>query len=94
MSVELLTGEQMDRYERVWIRGMIASAIALCISLFGTYLFRSGGTELLVFGAVAAVSFVITLIAIAKLRELDRGTNESDREARGDMHSALEDLAD
>jgi hypothetical protein len=94
MSVELLTGEQMDRYEWVWIRGMIASAISLCISLFGIYLFQSGGTELLVFGIVAAVSLFATLIAAAKVRELDRGTNETDRESRGDMHTALDDFAD
>jgi hypothetical protein len=94
MSVELLTGEQMDRYEQVWVRVMIVSAVSLCISLFGVYLFWSGGTELLVFGIVAVVSLFATLIAAAKLRELDRGTNETDRESRGEMHTALDDFAD
>ena len=94
MSLEQLTGKQMDMYERVWTRVMLASGTALITALSGVYFFWNGGMGMLVCGMVAAVSVVIGLIAAAKLRELERGLNGSDREGRGVMNSALGGLDD
>lgn len=94
MRLEQLTGKQMDAYERVWTRVMLASGTALITALFGLYFFWNDRAEMLVCGLVAAASVVAGLVATAKLRELERGLNASDREGRGDMHSALGTLDD
>lgn len=94
MTLEQLTGEQMNRYERVWTRVMLASGAALITALLGLYYFWSGATSMLVCGIVAAVSVVVGLIAAARLRDLERGLTGSDREDRGAMHSALGGLDD
>lgn len=94
MSLDQLTGKQMDLYERVWTRVMLASGATSIIALFGVYFFSSGGTEVLVCGILVAVSVIVGFIAAVKLRELERGLNGSDREARGDVHSALGGLDD
>ncbi len=89
MRLEQLTCKQLDDYERLWTRLMLASGAALVLALFGLYYYPSGGTGMFVCGIVAAVSFVVGAIAAVKLHELGRGIHESDREARGDVHSAL-----
>lgn len=94
MRLEQLTGKQMDMYERVWTRVMLAAGTTLITALSGVYFFWSGGTGMLVCGIVAAVSVIVGLVAATKLRELDRGLNGSDREGRGDMNSALGGLDD
>jgi multisubunit Na+/H+ antiporter MnhG subunit len=94
MSLEQLTGTQMDVYERVWTRVMLASGATLMTALGVMYVFWSDGMNMFVCGTVAVASIVILSIAAAKLRELERGLNESDREERGNMHSALEGLDD
>jgi ABC-type branched-subunit amino acid transport system permease subunit len=94
MSLKQMTGKQMDMYERVWTRLMIASGGALLIALFGAYLFRAGGTELLVCCIAVAVALVITLITAAKLKALERGLRQADCDGRRDLHAALDDLAD
>ena len=94
MSLEQLTGKQMDMYERVLIRVMLASGTTLIIALSGVYFFWSGGTGMLVCGIVAAVALVVGLIAATKLRQLQRGWEGSDRESRGDIISALGVLDD
>ncbi len=94
MSLGLLTGKQMDAYERMCTGVMSVSGTALLAAFFGVYVFSSGGTEMLVCCIVAAVSVVVLIIAAAELRRLERGFNGSDRAGRGDMHSALEELDD
>jgi hypothetical protein len=94
MSLEQLTGKKMDEYERAWTRVMLASGATLITALVAMYVFWSGTTRMLVCGTVALASIVVVSIAAAKLRELERGLNESDREERGKMHSALEGLDD
>lgn len=94
MSFEQLTGKQMDVYERVWTRVMLASGATLITALVVVYVFWSDRTKMLVCGTIAVASIVVLSIAAAKLRELERGLNGSDREERGKMHSALEWLDD
>jgi hypothetical protein len=94
MSLEQLTGKQMDVYERVWTRVMLASGATLITALVVMYVFFSDRTKMLVCGTVAVVSVVLLSIAAAKLRELERGLNGSDRGEHGKMHSALEGLDD
>jgi hypothetical protein len=94
MSFERLTCAQIDVYERVWTRVMIASGVTLVTSLCGLYVFWDGRTKTLVFGIISVASLFVLSIAVAKLRELERGLNGSDREKRGEMHSALDSLDD
>lgn len=94
MRLEQLTGKQMDMYERLWTRVMLASGLALIAALFGLYIFWSGGLEMLVCGLVAAASVGTGLIAAAKLSALQGVVNGSDREGRDDIPSALGPLDD
>jgi hypothetical protein len=94
MSLEQLTGKQMDVYERLWIRVMLASGATLITALGVMYVFWSGRTKMLVCGTVAVASTVILSIAAGKLRELERGLNGSDHEERGKTQSAFEGLDD
>ena len=94
MSLEQLTGKQMDVYERLWIRVMLASGATLITALVVMYVFWSDRMKMLVCGAFAVASIVVLSIAAAKLRELERGLNGSDREERGKIHSALDGLDD
>lgn len=94
MNPEQLTGKQVDGYERVWTRVMLASGATLITALVGMYVFWGSRTRMLVCSTAAVASIVVLLIAAAKLRELERGLNGSDREKRDKMHSALEGLDD
>ncbi len=94
MSLEQLTGQQLDQYERVWTSVLVSSGAALIAALFGLYYFPAGGTGMLVCGFVVAVSVVAGAIAAAKLHELERGLNGSDRGARSDLDAALGSLDD
>ena len=74
---------------------MLASGTALLAAVIGAYFFRRLGTEMLVgCGTFAAVSVVVGLIAVAKLREFERGLSESDRDERSDIHAALDGIDD
>lgn len=73
---------------------MLASGAMLVAALLGVYVFWSDRTGMLVCATVAVASIVLLLIAATKLRELDRGLSDLDREERGKMHSALEQLDD
>ncbi|WP_338766949.1 hypothetical protein [Massilia sp. METH4] len=94
MSQVQLTGDQMNALERLWARVMIAAGVTLITVLVLMYVISGSWTIMLVFGAVTGASVVVVMIAAAKLRALERGLHESDREKRGDMHSALETLDD
>jgi len=75
-------------------RVMLASGAMLIATLLGAYFFWSDRTKMLACAIGAAASTVFLLIASTKLRELDRGFSESDREKRGTMQSALDQLDD
>ena len=94
MSLNQMTAEQMDAYERLWTRMMLASGATLIVALFLVYVYWSDMTKMFVCGTVPVASIVALLIAATKLRELERGLTESDREGRSDMHSALQGLDD
>jgi hypothetical protein len=95
MSLEQLTGRQFDMYERRWSNVMLAAGAALLTAVIGGYFFRGLGTDMLVgCGSIAAVSVVVGLIAVARLRELERGWTESDRDERSDLHAALDGIDD
>ena len=94
MSLEQLTGRQMDAVERFWIRVMLASGATLMTALGLIYVFWSDSWTMLVCGAVAVASIFFLSIAAAKLRELELGLIGSDRAERSNMDSALDGLDD
>jgi peptidoglycan/LPS O-acetylase OafA/YrhL len=94
MSLGQLTGKEMDAFERIWARIMLASGVTLIAALVVVYVFWSDRANMLFGGAVATASIVVLLIAAAKLREFGRGSSGADREERGNMHSALQGLDD
>ena len=93
MSLGQLTGKEMDAFERIWSRIMLASGATLIAALGVIYLW-SDRTNMLFGGAVATASIVVLLISAAKLRDFGRGLSGADREERGDMHSPLQNLDD
>lgn len=93
MSLKQLSGNEMDRYERIWTRVMHASAVAVLVGAGGMVKFGSG-PGLLVCGAVVVGAVIAWLAAAFMLREFERGVNESDRGDSGDLHSALDVLDD
>ncbi|MGW8390527.1 hypothetical protein [Pseudoduganella sp. HUAS MS19] len=94
MSLEQMTAEQMDAYERLWTRMMLVSGASLIVALILVYVYWGDMTNMLACGTVSVASIVALSIAATKLRELERGLTESDREGRSDMHSALQGLDD
>ncbi|WP_374583025.1 hypothetical protein [Pseudoduganella sp.] len=94
MSLGRLTGKEMDAFERIWTRITLASGVTLVAALVVVGVFWGDRAIMLFGGAVATASIAVLLIAAAKLRELGRGLGGSDRDERGNMHSALQSLDD
>ena len=94
MRLESLTGTQIDAYERVWTRVMLASEATLMAALAVMVIFWNDRPEMLACSTVAIASIIVLSIAAVKLHQLERGLNGSDREKRDKIHSALEGLDD